>query len=180
MRIVSILLATTVLACNTPEATQTEAIQDNRETAALTPKAEMKLTTLEYEEQPTQAELAEVNVVNNEEALKNNVQGLQSGLEVKGSLDKDVIRRVIRRAMPKIKFCYEASLEKSPNLAGKIVVDFTIGLDGKVTNSKPTSGIQPEVDDCVAKSIARLSFPVPQGDTEVRVVYPFIFEPSTK
>jgi outer membrane biosynthesis protein TonB len=177
MRIVSILLATAVLACNTPETTQTKTIQDSFETAALTPKPEMKLTTLDYEEQPTQAELAEVAVVN-EEPLKNNVQGLNSDLEVKGSLDKDVIRRVIRRSMPKIKLCYEASLEKSPNLAGKVVVDFTIGLDGKVTNSEATSGIQSGMDSCVAQSIARLYFPAPQGDTEVRVVYPFTFEPS--
>jgi hypothetical protein len=184
MRIMPLFFAASLLACNTPATSQTEAIQDNCETAPtplstaeITSTPKITLTTLEYEDQPVQAEPTKAEAVN-EEALKGNVQALNDKAEVKVAIDKDVIRRVIRRGMPNIKFCYEEALKNSPTLTGKVVVDFTIASDGKVTTSQITSGIQPEMDGCVAQSIAQLYFPAFESGTTMKIVYPFTFEPS--
>ena len=98
--------------------------------------------------------------------------------EVKGSLDKDIIRRVIRRAMPGIKFCYEQALLTAPTLAGKIKVFFVIAANGAVSSASTTKGIDKEVDACVARKISQLSFPAPQGGGIVEVTYPFTFSPA--
>jgi pSer/pThr/pTyr-binding forkhead associated (FHA) protein len=96
--------------------------------------------------------------------------------DIKGSLDKDIIRRVIRRAMPGIKFCYEQALLSNPALAGKVKIFFVIAQNGAVSSASPTSGINSEVDSCVARKISQLSFPAPQGGGIVEVTYPFIFQ----
>jgi outer membrane biosynthesis protein TonB len=92
---------------------------------------------------------------------------------ISGGIDKDVVRRVIRRAMPSIKFCYEQGLASKPNLSGKVVIDFTIATSGAVTSATATKGIDPEVDSCIVAKIAKLGFPAPSS--EAKVVYPFTF-----
>jgi hypothetical protein len=92
-------------------------------------------------------------------------------------LDKDVIRRVIRRAMPGIKYCYEQGLLQNKNLAGKVSIHFVIANNGAVVSATPKAGISATVDQCVARKISQLSFPTPGGLVEVD--YPFLFQ-STK
>src|SRR5438067_335392 len=45
--------------------------------------------------------------------------------QVRGSLDKEVIRRTIQRHLNEVKFCYERELQKQPSLSGKVIVQFT-------------------------------------------------------
>src|SRR4051812_47478989 len=52
-----------------------------------------------------------------------------------GTLDKEVIRRVIRRHLPEVRFCYEKELARSPNLFGRVIVQFTIAGTGEVVDS---------------------------------------------
>jgi len=97
---------------------------------------------------------------------------------VQGSLSKEQIGRVIRRYLNQIRYCYEKELPKSPNLYGKIVVMFTIGGTGKVTdaNIMQTSLNDNNVESCVLRIIHRLHFPKPKGGGIVVVTYPFIFQ----
>ncbi|MEW5855546.1 MAG: TonB family protein [Myxococcota bacterium] len=99
---------------------------------------------------------------------------------VEGGLSKEEIGRVIRRYLSQIKYCYEKELTRNPNLAGKIVVSFTIGGTGKVTEADvaETSLNDPTVEDCVLKIIKRIQFPQPKGGGIVLVTYPFIFQAS--
>jgi TonB family protein len=99
---------------------------------------------------------------------------------VEGSLSKEEIGRVIRRYLSQIKYCYEKELTRNPNLAGKVVVGFTIGGTGKVTESNvvETSLNDQTVEDCVLKIINRIQFPQPKGGGIVLVTYPFIFQAS--
>jgi tetratricopeptide (TPR) repeat protein len=97
---------------------------------------------------------------------------------IKGSLDKEIIRRVLRRAMPGIKFCYEQALQINPSLEGKVKIFFIIAPNGAVSSASPLSGIQTDVDSCVARKISQLSFPAPQGGGIVEITYPFTFEPT--
>jgi hypothetical protein len=49
--------------------------------------------------------------------------------EVRGSLDKELIRRIIRRHINEVKFCYERELTRYPDMEGRVMVNFTIGAD---------------------------------------------------
>lgn len=98
---------------------------------------------------------------------------------VKGSLDKEVIRDVIQKHIGEVKHCYEAELEKNKDLAGKLMVNFTIGTDGKVTESKldQTTLHNAVVEKCVVESVRSWEFPKPKGGV-VKVTYPFILAVS--
>ena len=100
--------------------------------------------------------------------------------EISGALDKDTIRRVIRRAMPGIKFCYEQALLSAPELGGSVKVYFVIAPTGAVTTTRTVAGINSEVDACVSRKISQLSFPAPQGGGIVEVTYPFMFKAAGK
>src|SRR5437879_1938042 len=54
----------------------------------------------------------------------------------KGSLDKEVIRRVIRGHINEVKACYERRLTEKPALQGKVIVAFVVAASGDVSDSK--------------------------------------------
>lgn len=97
--------------------------------------------------------------------------------EVRGSLDKEVIRRVIRRHMNEVKFCQERELSRGHAGNGRIVVQFTVGAEGSVLASTIQSSTvgNPVVDACIAGAIRRWEFPRPRGGIVV-VSYPFILK----
>ncbi len=96
---------------------------------------------------------------------------------IMGSLDKRVIARVIRRGLARVKYCYEKSLARSPNLSGRLALRFVIGPDGKVTRIEVSSSTlgAPEIDQCVEGVLKSLVFPKPAGGGSVTVTYPFNF-----
>lgn len=98
---------------------------------------------------------------------------------VQGSLDKEVIRRVIRQHLGEVKQCYEAQLKTSPNLAGRVMAHFTIGPDGKVTESsiQESSLGSPACEKCIADAVRGWEFPKPRGG-KVVVSYPFVLAAS--
>ena len=61
--------------------------------------------------------------------------------EVRGSLDKEIIRRIIRRHINEVKFCYERELVKSPNLMGRVMVQFTISNPSAPHQTVGLSGV---------------------------------------
>ena len=100
--------------------------------------------------------------------------------QVRGSLDKEIIRRVIRRHMNEIKFCYEKELMKNQSLYGRVMVQFTISGEGRVIASivqNSTMG-NPNVEQCMAGSVMRWEFPKPEGGGIVVVSYPFVLKAS--
>ncbi|HET6582463.1 MAG TPA: AgmX/PglI C-terminal domain-containing protein, partial [Nannocystaceae bacterium] len=96
---------------------------------------------------------------------------------VHGSLDKDIIRRIVRAHLGKIRACYETQLSTSPTLAGKVVVSFVIDPDGAVKSSslKESTMGNADVDRCVLKAVKAMAFPKPVGGGVVAVTYPFVF-----
>jgi hypothetical protein len=91
-----------------------------------------------------------------------------------GDLDKDIIRRYIRRNLAKIKYCYERELVDDSTLEGKVKTEFSILPDGS-TGSVTASGVHPDVESCIVGVLETILFPKPQGGGSVQVVYPFIF-----
>jgi TonB family protein len=97
--------------------------------------------------------------------------------EVRGSLDKELIRRIIRRHINEVKFCYESQLTRYPDLQGRVMVQFTIGANGQVMASVVQSSTMgnPPVEGCIANAVKRWEFPRPQGGIVV-VTYPFVLK----
>ncbi|MBK8236072.1 MAG: AgmX/PglI C-terminal domain-containing protein [Deltaproteobacteria bacterium] len=98
-----------------------------------------------------------------------------------GSMDKDVIRRVVRSHLDDVKRCYEAGLVHDPTLTGRVAIQFTIGGEGAVTaaNVQASEVKDAAVAECIAKRIRTWVFPKPEGGGNVVVTYPFLLEPET-
>jgi TonB family protein len=105
---------------------------------------------------------------------------MSGAASVRGSLDKEIIRRIIRRHINEVKHCYEQELAREPRLAGRISVQFTIAETGMVVASVLQSSTMgnPRVESCVVKSVRRWEFPRPSDDGVVIVTYPFNFTPA--
>ena len=98
--------------------------------------------------------------------------------EVRGSLDKEIIRRIIRRHINEVKFCYERELVKNAGLVGRVMIQFTIAGTGNVIASMVQSSTMnnPPVEQCIAQAVRRWEFPKPQGGGIVVVTYPFVLK----
>ena len=99
---------------------------------------------------------------------------------IQGSLDKELIRRVIKRHIAQIRYCYERELQSSPGLFGKVATRFVISAAGRVQQAKveQTTLKNAKVERCVLSKIRTWRFPKPKGGGIVIVKYPFIFKTS--
>ncbi len=97
---------------------------------------------------------------------------------VRGSLDKEIIRRIIRRHLNEVKFCYETELARNARLAGRVAVQFTISGGGEVIASVLQSSTMgnARVENCVVQAVRRWEFPRPTMGGLVIVSYPFNFQ----
>ena len=95
---------------------------------------------------------------------------------VKGSISKEIVRRVIRRHIREVKYCYEQQLIKNKALAGRVVMKFTISEAGRVASAASVSNSTGNgaVATCVAGKVRRWVFPQPKNGVAV-VTYPFVF-----
>ena len=110
-------------------------------------------------------------------------------MEVSGRLPPTEIQHAVRSRFGGLRKCYEDGLRRDPNLAGRLVVRFVIGRDGKVTavaegglpgSSPPSPASAPfpvrAVVSCVLRDFEKFTFPAPVGGI-VTVVYPIVFSP---
>lgn len=86
------------------------------------------------------------------------------------------IREVVQKRANALRNCYEQQLLANPNLSGKIIVFWKIGLDGKVTDAsiKSSTMDNSRVESCLTQTVRRMRFDKPDGGICV-VEYPFIF-----
>ncbi|MBL9102447.1 MAG: TonB family protein [Myxococcales bacterium] len=100
--------------------------------------------------------------------------------EVEGDLAKDKIRDVVRAHLGEVRDCYDDVLAVDPMARAKLVIDFTIGGDGVVTKSAVGAGSDgpAQLGECVSKAVRTWKFPAPSGGGDVKVTYPFLFEPG--
>lgn len=94
---------------------------------------------------------------------------------VQGSLSKEVIRRIIHRHINEVRHCYEAQLASRPDLKGRVEIQFLISGTGAVQTAAVGSSTlgNLKVENCIANSVRRWTFPQPQGGGVVIVSYPF-------
>ncbi|MFN3201891.1 MAG: AgmX/PglI C-terminal domain-containing protein [Bradymonadia bacterium] len=99
---------------------------------------------------------------------------------INGSLDPEIIRRIIRQHRSEYQYCYSKQLQVKRDLAGKIKVKFTISGTGQVIAAKvmETTMNDAAVERCLIGKIKRWRFPEPKGGGIVVVKYPFVFKAS--
>jgi len=99
---------------------------------------------------------------------------------VRGTLDKEIIRRVVRRHLNEVKYCYQQALGRRPTLEGRLVTQFTIAPTGQVLAAVVQSSTLREVsvEACVVNAVKRWSFPAPDRGGLAMVSYPFTFAPA--
>ncbi|PCC68205.1 AgmX/PglI C-terminal domain-containing protein [Nannocystis exedens] len=103
-----------------------------------------------------------------------------AGTGTVGRLDKDIIRRIVQAHVAEVRLCYNQGLARHPNLKGRVVIDFTVGGDGKVADaaSRESSVADGAVPECITAAVRRWVFPRPEGGGSVKVTYPFVLEPG--
>jgi TonB family protein len=98
--------------------------------------------------------------------------------KVSGSLNREVVRRIVSGHINEIKYCYKPALARTPGLSGLVQVKFKIAETGMVIASEleHSSLRNNSVEDCVVQAVRRWEFPM--GDGIVWVSYPFNFSPG--
>ncbi len=100
-------------------------------------------------------------------------------LDVTGMLfDAESIRQVVNFHMPEIQECYESVLSDSgKKIEGKLVVNFVIDAQGRVSEAKPlpkkSTLRDARVIDCVL-SMRGWTFPKPGDNRDHPIEYPFV------
>lgn len=94
---------------------------------------------------------------------------------IRGKLDPQVIQRVVRSKMSRIRACYEKELLRG-DFSTKIVTSFVIGSSGRVTSIKLSQASKRgSLDSCVQQVFRTMHFPAPKGGGIVTVSYPLVF-----
>jgi len=91
-----------------------------------------------------------------------------------GGLDKEIIKRYIKRNINTFSYCYEKQLLAKPGIEGVVDSNFLIAPDGTVQTAA-AKGFDSEVASCVAGVLKNIAFPKPTDGGNVQVHYPFTF-----
>ena len=93
-----------------------------------------------------------------------------------GSIDREAVAKVINSHLQEVYACYERALLKDTGLAGKVVLEWTIGGSGGVVAAKTKSSTlrNGAVEACILSSLKKWQFPAPKGGLVI-ISYPFIF-----
>lgn len=93
------------------------------------------------------------------------------------TIDREAIRRVILANTRVIKACYERELNRTPDLVGKLVIEWDIGEKGAVLRTavqRNELGSR-AVAECLMARLKMWRFPEPPTNEIVTVAYPFVF-----
>lgn len=108
--------------------------------------------------------------------------GIPSETVVLGSMDPDVIRRILREHIPQFRSCYQKELNKNTgrDISGSIRLVFTIGASGSVSRAgvDGRTKLPGRVKGCVVNVLRGIQFPSPLGGGTVDVKQPFNFYPK--
>jgi hypothetical protein len=101
---------------------------------------------------------------------------------VMGSVDKELVRKVIQEHAAQIRYCYEQQLAIDPKLSGKVVIKWIINADGSATGAQieigDTTLKDPKVHQCMKERIQSWEFPKPKGGGMAVITYPWILRSS--
>lgn len=101
--------------------------------------------------------------------------GIPSETVVLGSIDPDIIRKILRDHLPQFRSCYQRELDQNRNAySGIVQMDFTIAASGHVNQSSVGRGSNApaSVRRCIAGVLRGIQFPRPRGGGTVDVRQP--------
>lgn len=96
------------------------------------------------------------------------------------SIDPATLRRIIRRHLSQVRYCYvSVGLPNNPRLSGLLKIAFLISPQGRVTRAQVASSTlhHPPTESCIVAQIRTWKFPKLENQSAY-VVYPFRFRPS--
>jgi TonB family protein len=101
-------------------------------------------------------------------------------LAADGFLDPAAVNKQVLARLGRIRHCYEQELATDRSLSGKIVVHWTIDLDGTTANvSIENATVQMgKVAACVVDRVKRWRFVPAPKEGRVEMSFPFVFQPS--
>lgn len=97
-------------------------------------------------------------------------------ITAQGAIDREAVAKVVNSHLQEVYACYERALLKDPSLAGKVVLEWTIGTNGRVvaTRTKSSTLRNPSVESCIIRGLKAWTFPPARGGAVI-ITYPFIF-----
>lgn len=109
-----------------------------------------------------------------------NIAFADGDADVMGGLEKSEVEAVIAENINQIRFCYNQGLRTNPSMQGKVVSQFTISAQGRVSESRVAQSTlaSSDVESCMSQRIQSWSFPKPRGGGVVSVRYPFLLKPG--
>jgi outer membrane biosynthesis protein TonB len=95
-----------------------------------------------------------------------------------GNLDGKSVARKIRARKRAFQACYERELKRNPSLKGKLVLEVTVGENGRVADIfVADNALNNAVANCIKGKMRSIRFPKPEGG-EATFSYPFVFASS--
>jgi hypothetical protein len=96
---------------------------------------------------------------------------------VLGSMDPELLRKILKEYLPQFRHCYQKELERNDKSKGVVDLNFRIGKNGKVqkVKVKGKAKFSKTGSNCMAKVLNLISFPKPKGGGVVDVRQPLNF-----
>lgn len=97
---------------------------------------------------------------------------------VLGSMDPELLRKILREYLPQFRHCYQQELERSEDVKGVVDLNFRIGASGKVTKvniKSKKAKFSKGGTNCMAGVLKLIDFPKPKGGGMVDVRQPLNF-----
>ncbi len=94
----------------------------------------------------------------------------------KARLSDGDIMQVVVAHKAQVKRCLNEALAKEPDLSGRLVMSFTVSLDGAPENVEPIAGelVDTELAECVTKLVQGWKFPR-HTEAQPPISFPFVF-----
>lgn len=101
---------------------------------------------------------------------------------VLGSMDPELLRKILREYLPQFRHCYQVELEEhSENVKGVVDLNFRIGKHGRITKAgirSKKSRFSKKGVNCMTRVLKMIKFPKPKGGGVVDVKQPLNFSSS--
>lgn len=97
------------------------------------------------------------------------------------AISAEGVRLAIEGARPMVADCYGQALRRTPDLAGRLTVRFTVvqqAGEGRIRDAEVVDeGLRrPFFEMCVLDALGQMTYPSPEEDGEVLVTYPFVLQ----
>lgn len=109
--------------------------------------------------------------------------GIPTETVILGSIDPNLIRKLLADHIPQFRFCYQKELDQQKDMTefqGIVKFNFVLGASGRVVKAGVTSeaNLTPQVKECVLSVLKGIPFPEPKGGGQAEINQPINFFPK--